>query len=169
MMYIDGTTDARVVVIRTIRYCEEILSSKKRFTQNFINEMRNNLIYYVGVERVADKYFLTFQNREYKELGDECGYAYTWGTPPCAPWIDKYTRYWIAGPLPVGWKPTKSTKHTHPGYLFCGHQPYYDRRDMRNYLDCLYELLEVLNSLAEARGWYTLDAKSSPKTLSIAL
>lgn len=164
MMYIDGTTDARVVVIRTIRYCEKILSSKKRFTQNFVNGVRNNLIYCIRMEHVNDKYFLVFENRGYKELGEECGYAYTWGMPDSCG-REATTRYWIAGPLPQGydWRPSKSTSHS-SGYFFCdGYQPYYDHRDMRNYLDCLYELLEILNSLAEARGWYTLRAESSSR------
>lgn len=139
-------TDARDVVKNTIRYCEDILQSKKRFTQNFQNEMRNNLIYHIGVIHENGEYFLTFQNREYKELGSECGYAYTWGQPAKSAWVDDYTRYRINGPFPEKWL-TKSLSRT-PGYLFCdGHQPYYDRKDMKNYIACLYELLDLLNSL----------------------
>lgn len=139
-------TDARDVVKNTIRYCEDILQSKKRFTQNFQNELRNNLIYCFKEEREGEECFIIFYNREYKDLGGECGYPYTWGQPTkCGPYAT--TRYWIAGPLPEHWCPLESPSGI-AGYLYCdGYQPYYDRKNMKNYVDCLYELLDLLNSL----------------------
>lgn len=132
--------DARAVVRDTIAYCEGILLSKKRFTQNFENEMRNNLIYRIDVIHENGEYFLAFKNREYMELGMDCTNKV---------WVTNYKRYWIAGPLPDNWRPTKSPSRS-AGYFFCdGHQPYYDRKNMKNYIDCLYELLELLDYLAK--------------------
>lgn len=127
--------DARDVVRDTIRYCEDILQSKKRFTPKLIDAIRNNVIYHFTEEQEGEEYFITLQNREYMELGMDCNHR---------KWITKYTRYRINGPLP---KDCSIANHT-PGYLFCdGCQPYYDRKAMRDYIDCLYELLELLNSL----------------------
>ena len=131
-------TDARIVVRATIHYCEEILQSKKRFTRKLKDEIRDNVIYRIDMIHEDGEYFLNFKNREYKELGMDCRKS---------GWVREYTRYRINGPLPEKWCPTKSLSRT-PGYLFCdGHQPYYDRKDMKNYIDCLYELLDLLNSL----------------------
>lgn len=130
-------TDARIVVRATIHYCEEILQSKKRFTRKLTDEIRDNVIYCIEVIHEDGEYFLTFKNREYMELGMDCKNRI---------WIHDYIRYRINGPFPDKWL-TKSLSRT-PGYLFCdGHQPYYDRKDMENYIACLYELLELLNSL----------------------
>ncbi|ENI3992542.1 hypothetical protein ABXY50_005335 [Escherichia coli] len=131
--------DARVIVRLAIKYCEDILQSKKRFTQNFQNEMRNTLIYCIDVIHEDREYFLTFKNRGYKELGQDC-----YNKNDC---VTDYTRYRINGPLPENWRPTKSPSRS-AGYFFCdGHQPYYSRKDMKNYIACLYELLDLLNSL----------------------
>lgn len=131
-------TDARDVVKNTIRYCEDILQSKKRFTRKLKDEIRDNVIYCIEVIHENGEYFLAFKNREYKELGMDCHKS---------GWVTDYTRYRINGPLPEKWRPTKSPSHS-AGYFFCdGHQPYYDRKDMKNYIACLYELLELLNSL----------------------
>lgn len=127
-------TDAREVVKNTIRYCEEILSSKKRFTRKLQDEIRNNVIYHFWVEQEGEEFFLTFQNREYMELGMDCNHR---------KWIHEYTRYRINGPLP---KDCSIANHE-AGYLYGGCQPYYDRKAMREYVDCLYELLDLLNSL----------------------
>lgn len=139
--------DARAVVRDTIQYCENILLSKKRFTQNFQNEMRNNLIYRIDMIHDEGKYFLAFKNREYMDLGSECGYAYTWGQPDKRGPSYGTAYYQINGPIPDNWRPTKSPS-SQAGYFFCdGYQPYYDRKYMKNYVDCLYELLDLLNSL----------------------
>lgn len=131
-------TDARAVVRDVIQYCENILQSKKRFTRKLKDEIRNNVIYHFWVIQEGEEYFLTFQNREYMELGMDCNHR---------KWITEYTRYQINGPIPDNWRPTKSPS-SQAGYFFCdGHQPYYDRKDMKNYIACLYELLDLLNSL----------------------
>lgn len=128
-------TDARDVVRNTIRYCEDILQSKKRFTRKLQDEIRNNVIYHFTEEQEGDEFFITLQNREYMEIGMDCNHR---------KWITEYTRYRINGPLP---KNCSIANHT-AGYLFAGDcQPYYDRKDMRDYIDGLYELLDLLNSL----------------------
>lgn len=127
-------TDARDVVKNTIRYCEDILQSKKRLTRKLKDEIRNNVIYHFWVVQEGEEFFLTFQNREYMELGMDCNHR---------KWITEYTRYRINGPLP---KDCSIANHT-PGYLFGGCQPYYDRKAMKDYIDGLYELLDLLNSL----------------------
>lgn len=127
-------TDARDVVRNTIQYCEDILQSKRRFTRKLQDEIRNNVIYHFRVEQEGEEFFLTFQNREYMELGMDCNHR---------KWITEYTRYRINGPLP---KDLSIANHE-DGYLFGGHQPYYDRKAMKDYIDGLYELLDLLNSL----------------------
>ena len=131
-------TDARIVVRATIHYCEEILQSKKRFTRKLKDEIRDNVIYCIEVIHENGEYFLAFKNREYMELGMDCKNRI---------WIHDYIRYRINGPLPDKWRPAKSPTRT-AGYFYCsGDQPYHDREAMKNYIACLYELLDLLNSL----------------------